>query len=305
MDKFLKLGILVFLFIIVVSCSKNPSETEKKDNNSNNIDTIEEDVIEEIEWINIPAGEYTCGDSSEICNIDYDYQIMKYEVTNEEYVRFLNEAYSVGYVKVGWDGFIMGYYPGDEDFPEDSTYIYTWTFEADSYDSIYSIHFDGSKFGIDTSLRKHPVNYICYFGACGFTNFYNFRLPTVEEWEKAARGETGRKFPWGNTEEYDRVNLWNSGDPYETGTTPVGFYDGSNQNGYITKDDSSPFGLHDLEGNVSEWTMSKDSDTGYMISKGGNYFFNWFPECWINFGVNQHYRYAPGDGFRCVRDIQE
>jgi len=108
--------------------------------------------------------------------------------------------------------------------------------------------------------QDHPIVFVTWYDAAGFCEWAGKRLPSEAEWERAARCDDGRKYPWGPGLDASRANFFGSEDPFERGvgnilqTTPVGFYDGSDRDGYQTRSGASPFGVHDLVGNVWEWT---------------------------------------------------
>ena len=108
----------------------------------------------------------------------------------------------------------------------------------------------------DSSYASHPVVFVTWFGAWAFAKHYNLRLPTEQEWEKAARGNTGYDYPWGDTIAQGDANYWQSGDPCTEGTTPVGYYNGSLYGSFQTTNRPSPYGAYDMAGNVWEWTDS-------------------------------------------------
>ncbi len=83
-----------------------------------------------------------------------------------------------------------------------------------------------------------PVVNVSFDDAQAFAKWAGKRLPTAAEWEKAARGEDGRKFPWGNEPLLERANVGNTG--YLARVNARG-------------DGASPYGVLNMVGNVWEW----------------------------------------------------
>lgn len=261
-------------------------------------------------WALIPAGEFFQGQFDHEAVIDYDYEMMVTPVTNAQYARFLNEALAAGEIKAAEDA-ILGYYPGDPFH----AYKHEEEIPAGDYqlialgDPSLRLAFDGQAFVALPGYENHPMTMVTWFGARAYCQFYDWRLPSELEWEKAARGTDTRPFPWGEGIENGNANFYASRDPYEKtagksgDTTPVGFYNGSSYQGFETIDSPSPYGLYDMAGNVWQWTGDDYPDQHYRYLRGGSkaeYGFNL--RVWTRNGATPLYA-SPNAGFRCARSI--
>jgi len=234
-------------------------------------DSISMEIPDDIELITIPAGQYRFGENATTATIDYDYKIMKYPVTNKQYVNFLLDELNSGRIIINEDS-IVGFYKGDEKWPA-GYYLFIDLSDPDSR----IIFFPPDIIAIlqaylgpnlpSESYENHPITEVTWFGANAFAKHYGLSLPSVEEWEKAARANTSNIFSWGNSISDQNANYYNSNDKYDNNTTPVGYYNGYNN----TIDSPSPYGLYDMSGNVWEWTRNWKNNSPGKIIKGGSW----------------------------------
>jgi len=119
--------------------------------------------------------------------------------------------------------------------------------------------------GSTTERGDHPVNCVDWDQAAAYCGWVGKRLPTEEEWEKAARGTDGRIYPWGNENASCDVAVMSADDTLGCGggsTAPVASRDRGR----------SPYGLFDMAGNVLEWTGSlHESIAGARVLRGGSW----------------------------------
>jgi formylglycine-generating enzyme required for sulfatase activity len=240
------------------------------------------------ETVLIPKGIFLYGKDREEKNIDYDYKIDVYPVTNKQYKEFVDKT-----------DHEVPYSEGEDSKP------YIW---------------DKEKRTFPDGMEGHPVVLVSLNDATAFCKWRSeiegieVRLPTEEEWEKAARGRDGREYPWGD--EFD-VNKLNCADYHvkkelrdydEWGREfKYGFYELNKKDVFTIEvgrfpDGTSPYGCHNMTGNVGEWTSSK-KDKERFVLRGGS---------WDSFSIQCRcvHRYggvpdgmSVGIGFRCARTL--
>jgi formylglycine-generating enzyme required for sulfatase activity len=174
-----------------------------------------------VEFVRIPAGKFLMGSKDDnqfasdderpqhTVEIPYDYWMARYPVTNEQFAKFVEEA--------------------------------AYRFRPE----------------INRKKADYPMVNVTWYDAMAYCTWWSkvllvggdlgelrMRLPTEAEWEKAARGEYGNEWPWGD--EFDK-NKCNSFEGGKHRTTSVGAY---------SPQGDSPYGVADMVGNVWEWCHS-------------------------------------------------
>ncbi|MGI5817078.1 MAG: formylglycine-generating enzyme family protein [Armatimonadota bacterium] len=199
----------------------------------------------EMKLIHVPAGGFWAGGmhADTVRNpgpngtfeIPYlsDYYLAETEVTNAQYARFLNETQ-----------------PGASDLRR---YIY-----LSHQNHRHVIVEEGGVYVVTEDMDDHPVTCVSWWGAEAYCVWADLRLPTELEWEKAARGTDGRRFPWGD--EWDPGRSHNFDNHHDQGTTPV----------FAFEDGRSPYGLWDMMGNVREWCWDYHHDYAYRRYRKGD-----------------------------------
>jgi len=222
------------------------------------------------EMVYVPGGVFLYGENKEKLNLPA-YWIDKTPVTNAEFARFVQ---ATGYVTTAEQTGAGCANTGErwEDLEGAN-----WRYPG------------GLALGNIESKADHPAVQVSWEDALAYARWAGKRLPTEQEWEKAARGVDGRQYPWGDQEPTQELCNFNK---HEGRTTPVGKY---------SPQGDSPFGCEDMSGNIWEWTASEAEEGGRVLRGGG-----WsHPAEYVRLVLRSVHapdeRYDT-DGFRCVSE---
>jgi formylglycine-generating enzyme required for sulfatase activity len=189
--------------------------------------------IDGMTLVYVPAGEFDMGyslgnlDARPIHRVSLNaYWMDRTEVTNAMYARFLNEV----------GNHVEGGIP--------------W---LDVTEPLVWISDKGGKWESLSGMEGHPIVGVSWYGAAAYCEWAGRNLPTEAQWEHAARGVEGNRFPWG-----DKGPTCLRSQYLGCGTRPLPV--GSLPRG------ASPFGIYEMAGNVAEWVNDRYAADYYQQS---------------------------------------
>ena len=194
-------------------------------------------TVDGMELVYVPAGRFEMGseagnpNQAPLHSVLLDgYWLDRTEVTNEMFVRFLN---SEGNQQEGGTTWV------------DPVDPFVWIYEKDGAWQTLS------------GRENFPITKLSWYGAKAYCQWAGRDLPTEAQWEYAAAGTGGRRFPWGaKPPDCNRAHFSGCGNsPVEAGSLLAG---------------ASPFGILDLSGNVAEWVNDRYAADYYQGSPAKN-----------------------------------
>ncbi len=176
-----------------------------------------------------------------------------------------------GMVYVPAGEFLMGSPDGegyDDEHPLHTVYLDAfWIDKTEVTNAMYQqcvnagVCQENHDYGVAFNGPDQPVVGVNWYDAKTYCEWVGKRLPTEAEWEKAARGTDGRKYPWGNqSPNCSLLNYVSHGGACVGRTAPVGSYPAG----------ASPYGALDMAGNVWEWVSDWYNANYYINSPPSN-----------------------------------
>jgi len=185
-------------------------------------------------------------------------KMSKYEITNDQFVRFLNQAIASGDITVS--GNYVNGANGENtgaDFAGQAYYRLDgpgYTYNTAVNGGASRINWTGTSFTIDAGFEHHPVTYVSWYGATAFCNYYGWKLPTEAQWQAVADYDGTYNYGCGIVIYSSMANIAGI---YLNGTTVGG------QSG------AYGYGMGDMAGNVWEWTSTPTGAN--MVVRGGSW----------------------------------
>jgi formylglycine-generating enzyme required for sulfatase activity len=202
-----------------------------------------------VETVRIPKGTFLMGspvtepgrysnETQHSVTLTRDYRMSKYQITNAQYAKFLNDA------GVGSSGKKEGIQSNEQLIQSSSVTSYDW-----------GLRYTDSQWKPVATYENHPVIYVSWYGAKAYAEWAGGDLPTEAQWERAARGGIAEmSFGIGDGTSLTST-MANFG--YSVGkTTEVGSYPAY----------ANAYGLYDMHGNVSEWCLDWYDSNYYATS---------------------------------------
>jgi len=262
--------IVLFLLAFTFSCSKESEPT---------ISNPPIELPASIQLNSIPEGTFAMGgttnmgDAPTVSVSISAFQISEKEITNQQYIDFLNSAYQDGWIVVSSQStsdpcgmYIENMIIGAGDAPNAGEIFLqlgetggcTSDGEEEHIDNKSWISFNSSSSTfelLDATKANWPVNWVKWFGAFAFADYYGVSLPTEAQWEYSARGGLQLDYPT------DDGTLSASKANYN-GDIP-GVYNPDGHSIEVGSYSPNPYGLYDMGGNVWEWCQDYYSDSFY------------------------------------------